>query len=76
MIVCHCHAITDREIRTAARQGAVTADLVSDQCGAGGGCGGCRELVEEIVREETAPMAARSNASSGRIRLAVVPARA
>lgn len=73
MIVCHCHAISDREIRTAARQGAVTADLVSEQCGAGGSCGGCRTLVEEIVAEETHHLTSPSSSPQAHVHLAVVP---
>ena len=52
MIVCHCHGITDREIRACIQNGACTPDDVAERCGASGGCGGCTELVEEIVHGE------------------------
>ena len=49
MLVCHCHALTDRDIRRAVRSGAHTLDEVGMHCGAGTGCGGCREAVQDIV---------------------------
>jgi bacterioferritin-associated ferredoxin len=52
MIVCHCHCVTDREIRALAHAGVRSVDGVSRMCGAGSGCGGCRELITELVRKE------------------------
>jgi bacterioferritin-associated ferredoxin len=50
MLVCHCHALTDRDIRRAVRTtGACSVAEVGDHCGAATGCGGCFELVDEIV---------------------------
>jgi bacterioferritin-associated ferredoxin len=50
MLVCHCHALTDRDIRRAVRStGACSVDEVGDHCGAATGCGGCYEVVGEIV---------------------------
>ena len=50
MLVCHCHALTDRDIRRAVRNtGACSVAEVGDHCGAATGCGGCHELVAEIV---------------------------
>ena len=60
MIVCHCHGVTDREIRASVQHGASTCADVADACGASAGCGGCHALVAEIVAGE-------------RRRLAVVP---
>jgi len=51
MIVCHCHGVTDREIRTCVQNGAKTPDDVADHCGASTGCGGCSALVAEIVAD-------------------------
>ena len=48
MIVCHCHGVTDREIRACVQQGARTHGDVGDVCGAGTGCGGCSSLVAEV----------------------------
>ena len=52
MIVCHCHGVTDREIRACVQNGARSCADVADLCGASSGCGGCRSLVAEIVSGE------------------------
>ncbi len=52
MIVCHCHGVTDREIRSIVQGGAKTCADVADCCGASSGCGGCEALVAEIVQGE------------------------
>ena len=52
MIVCHCHGVTDREIRAAVQCGARNCADVADTCGAGSGCGGCHSVVAEIVTAE------------------------
>jgi bacterioferritin-associated ferredoxin len=59
MIVCHCHALTDRDIRSAVKSGATCPNTVGDACGAGTGCGGCVEVIEEIVEEELTASGAR-----------------
>ena len=51
MIVCHCHRVTDREIRACVRGGARSCEDVGDACGAGTGCGGCVPLVHDLVQE-------------------------
>jgi len=52
MLVCHCHAVSDRVVREAVRCGARSVSAVGEACGAGTGCGGCHEVVEEIVASE------------------------
>lgn len=52
MIVCHCHSVTDREIRACIQNGARTCGDVADACGASTGCGGCEPLVADIVATE------------------------
>jgi bacterioferritin-associated ferredoxin len=62
MLVCHCHALTDRDIRRAVRQsGACNVAEVGDQCGAATGCGGCHDLVAEIVQNEKRRLAVFPN---------------
>jgi bacterioferritin-associated ferredoxin len=51
MIVCHCHYVSDREIRQCAQAGACTVSEVGRACGAGTGCGGCRPEIANIVGE-------------------------
>ncbi|HEX4336487.1 MAG TPA: (2Fe-2S)-binding protein [Polyangiaceae bacterium] len=52
MLVCHCLGVSDRTIREAVREGAETVDDVHEVCGAGSGCGGCRELVSDVITQE------------------------
>lgn len=52
MIVCHCHGVTDREVRAAVREGACRVAEVARRCRAGTSCGGCAPLVAEIVCAE------------------------
>lgn len=49
MIVCHCKALTDRDLCDVLRQGAASAAEVERACGAGGECGGCRPHVQMLV---------------------------
>jgi bacterioferritin-associated ferredoxin len=51
MIVCHCHGVTDREIRACVQDGARSCAELAETCGAGSGCGGCSALVTEIVQD-------------------------
>ncbi len=53
MIVCHCHAVTDREIRRAAERGATTPREVAQHCQAGTCCGGCVPVVETILEQHS-----------------------
>ena len=52
MRVCHCHAVTDRDIRSAVRSGACSVESVGRACGAGTSCGGCVPLVASVIRSE------------------------
>ena len=52
MLVCHCNGISDRTIRKAIRRGASTASQVAHACGAGACCGGCSDVVREIIHAE------------------------
>lgn len=52
MIVCHCKAVRDDDIRTEVRLGAETVELVAARCGATTRCGSCRPVVEAIVADE------------------------
>lgn len=49
MIVCHCAAISDREVRAHAARGASTVAELAADCPAGQHCGGCRPEVEQIL---------------------------
>jgi bacterioferritin-associated ferredoxin len=49
VLLCHCRAVSDREIRTAIACGARCPDDVRRACGAGSDCGGCRPAVEDLL---------------------------
>jgi len=52
MILCHCKGVSDRSVRRAIQCGASNVRDVSRACGAGTGCGGCRPLIQELIRTE------------------------
>jgi bacterioferritin-associated ferredoxin len=51
MWICHCRAVTDSHIRAAVGEGARDEDEVGEACGAGTGCGGCRDEVRRLCQE-------------------------
>jgi len=61
MYVCHCRAVNDRTIRAAADAGALTVDDLMQTCGAGGDCGGCHTVLEELLA------AGRARSSDSRV---------
>jgi len=62
MIVCHCHQVTDRQIRTLVREGATTCRAVARACRAGAAsrCGTCRPAVADVIEDELASACAAS----------------
>ena len=51
-IVCTCFGVTDEEIRkVVAENDLTTVEEVTNFCKAGGGCGGCKERIAELVEE-------------------------
>jgi bacterioferritin-associated ferredoxin len=60
MIVCHCRAVTDRDIRKAVRSGARTRNQVVEVCAANMDCGGCAPVIDAIIEAEIERDAARS----------------
>lgn len=53
MLVCHCKAISDQDVRSHAKAGARTLREVGRACGAGRVCGGCRPVIAEILGERS-----------------------
>jgi bacterioferritin-associated ferredoxin len=51
VIVCLCRVATDRDIADAIQDGAGSVDEVGDRCGAGTGCGSCREFIHGMLQE-------------------------
>jgi bacterioferritin-associated ferredoxin len=54
VIVCHCSGVSDREIRSAVREGARTCREVARACAAGRMCGGCRPAIRRLLEIEQA----------------------
>ena len=51
MYICICNAITDTQIRTAAKAGAVDLRSLQAELGVATGCGSCKEAASEILAE-------------------------
>lgn len=49
MIVCFCKTSSTRDIASAISEGAHTVDQIGERCGAGTGCGSCREFIAEMI---------------------------
>ncbi len=49
MIVCQCHAVTDREVAAAIAGGAEGLDELACRSGAGARCGGCHETLQALL---------------------------
>ena len=52
MYVCVCNAITDKQIRRAARNGANSLYELRGTLGVAAGCGSCARTAQEILDEE------------------------
>ena len=53
MLVCHCHRISDRDLKRFAKRGCKQTDDLAGLCPAGSSCGGCRSLVDEVLSKES-----------------------
>jgi len=58
MFVCHCRALTDREIGEEIAAGARDLDEIGRRCGAGVTCGGCCPLLQELLDQAAQQAAA------------------
>ncbi len=55
-VVCVCFGVTENSIRSAIKEnGLTTVEQVTNYTKAGGGCGGCREEIEEILNDMNLP---------------------
>lgn len=51
MYVCICNAVTEKQIRKAARAGATDISDLKAQLGVATGCGTCQEAAIDVLRE-------------------------
>lgn len=52
MLICHCRAVYERQIRDLVRSGAGSRAEVARASRASTACGGCTRAVERIIRDE------------------------
>ncbi|HAX95681.1 MAG TPA: (2Fe-2S)-binding protein [Prolixibacteraceae bacterium] len=50
-LVCLCNLVTEKEILSAIRDGAVSLHDVTELTGAGESCGRCRPIIENMLNE-------------------------
>jgi len=55
VFACICAATTESEVRDCVHHGARTVEDVGDACGAGTGCGSCRERLAVLLATTAAP---------------------
>ena len=51
VMVCHCEAVNDAAIRAEIEAGALDADSLAERCGAGARCGGCHDVVDQLLAQ-------------------------
>jgi bacterioferritin-associated ferredoxin len=56
VIVCHCNAVSDREVTAAAAAGARDVADVAGACGAGSDCRGCHERIKALLDRMESPL--------------------
>lgn len=64
MYVCHCRGVSDRTVAACIAGGARTSEEVALRCGAGGRCGGCIPLVEDMLNEAHVELPGRRHAAA------------
>lgn len=51
MYVCVCLAVSDKEVREAIEGGCHNRPSVTRACGAGGDCGACHGMIEDMIED-------------------------
>ena len=51
MYVCVCLAVTGTEVRAAIQAGATTREVVTQHCRAGGDCGSCHGMINQMIED-------------------------
>jgi bacterioferritin-associated ferredoxin len=49
MFVCVCHAVVQSEVEASIAAGATTREAVTRACRAGGDCGACHGMIEDML---------------------------
>ena len=66
MIICLCHRVSDRDIRTAVQSGTLSFDLLQDETGVSTGCGRCGGRSKKNI--PASPIASISTGSTASVR--------
>ena len=48
-LICLCEGVSERKVARAVDHGATTLEAVGEACGAGTGCGTCRQAIDDII---------------------------
>lgn len=48
-VVCHCKVVSDREIKSVIKKGALSIEEIMEFTGAGTGCGRCRPQLADLL---------------------------
>lgn len=51
MYVCVCLAVSDKDVREAIESGATSRHAVTRACGAGGDCGACHGMIDDMIED-------------------------
>lgn len=54
MYICVCKAVTDQQILDAVEEGVQNVQQLGEACGAGTGCGHCRQTAQELIDKRLA----------------------
>lgn len=61
MIICHCEAVSDRQVEAAVSSGARCPAEIAKRCAAGTNCGDCRPSIEALLATLLADPVTTSN---------------
>jgi bacterioferritin-associated ferredoxin len=53
MIVCHCRAVSDRDIEKCIDEGATCPGSIAARSGAGSECGGCQHTIVKLIQKRS-----------------------
>jgi bacterioferritin-associated ferredoxin len=64
LYICVCNAITEKDVRECAANGACSLDQLAFELGVGSGCGRCRDCASDILRDVQGEQSTLSAASA------------
>ena len=64
MLMCLCYGVSNHEVTSLVKEGALTTEDVQQRCGAGMGCGCCLEALQCLVEQESSSILQTTRSSS------------